>query len=436
LSASSRDEVQHIVRQAASTRQPLSVISTGRNWGLGSRMPIADGTSVLELTRMARIRLFDPERGVVVVEPGVTQRQLAAAVADTPWMLNVTSSCADTSLVGNTMDRGDGTFRSRSADVLGLEVVLADGSVITTGGYTADGVYYGQTAGPDLTPTLLQSNLGVVTAMVLSLIARPESIWLCQAVFPRDTVLPLLDLLAHLVGTVPGLGMPRLRDFQLAGRSASSSAGEVSVLIPVLGPETVATAVTHLLTNQLSRVDGRAVIRCVNARAVPPEDPLYPRALLSQGTPTCQLVKQALGIDSCEVDRDAPVGLLIVLPLIPLDRDGQLQAVTTLEDLVQGYPGAVALEINVATRHTARAVVQIGFDRTSPEHTERAHALRDTIWRAFAGRVYRADIDHTPHALHDVHPTTARALGAIKTALDPQNIVMPGRFLTPHGGRP
>src|SRR5262245_40711317 len=117
LSASSRDEVQRIVCQAASAHQALSVISTGRNWGLGSGMPIEDGTSVLELSQMTGIRLLDPERGIAVVEPGVTQRQLAAAVADTPWMLNTTSSCADTSLIGNTMDRGDGTIRARSADV-------------------------------------------------------------------------------------------------------------------------------------------------------------------------------------------------------------------------------------------------------------------------------------------------------------------------------
>src|SRR6266545_5673963 len=107
LSAASRDEVRRSVLRAVAERTPLSVISTGRNWGLGSGMPIQDGTAVLDLSPMTAIRLLDTDRGIAVVEPGVTQRQLAAAVAGTPWMLNVTSSCADTSLVGNAVDRGD-----------------------------------------------------------------------------------------------------------------------------------------------------------------------------------------------------------------------------------------------------------------------------------------------------------------------------------------
>jgi 4-cresol dehydrogenase (hydroxylating) len=436
LSAASRDEVRRIVLRAVAERAPLSVISTGRNWGLGSGLPIQDGTAVLDLSPMTAIRLLDTDRGIAVVEPGVTQRQLAAALAGTPWMLNVTSSCADTRLVGNAVDRGDGTIRSRSADVLGLEAVLADGTVLTTGGLTTGGVYCGRTVGPDLTQAIVQSNLGVVTAMVVALIARPESVRVCHAVVPRGAVPAVLDLLASLVATLPGLGMPRLRDLHLAGPAAQSPMDSVSVLIPVLGPETVVDPVVQLLAEHLCLVDRSVVIRCVDADSTPPQDPLYPRTLLARGTPTCQLVRHALRVDSCEVDRDSAGGLLIVLPLIPLDRVGPRHALGVLAELVRDYPGTVSVEINVASPHTARAVVQIGFDRTAPEHTRLAHAVRERLWQAFGGRIYRADIDHTAQALRGQDATNARVLDAVKATLDPHNILLPGRFLTPGGARP
>ena len=51
-------------------------ISSGRNWGYGSRVPAADGCVLLDLGRMNQIVDFNEELGYVTVEPGVTQAQL------------------------------------------------------------------------------------------------------------------------------------------------------------------------------------------------------------------------------------------------------------------------------------------------------------------------------------------------------------------------
>ena len=359
------------------------------------------------------------------------------ALSGTPWMLNVTSSCADSSVIGNALDRGDGTIRARGEDVLGLEAVLADGSILTTGGLTSDGRYRGQIAGPDLTQAIVQSNLAVVTAAVVALIARPQSVRLCHATYPRGAALAALDALASLVGTVPGLGTPRLRDLHLAGSTARTEWDSLSVLIPVLGEETVVDVVTKVVVERFAAVDGAAVIRCLDPESTPPDDPLYLRTMLAQGIPTCQLVRQALGSDSCDVDRDAAAGLLIALPLIPLDRTSPREALAALEELARDYPGTAVLELNVATTHTARAIVGITFDRASAEQARRAHALRDGVWQAFAGRMYRADIDHATDALRGPDDAAnAAILDALKTALDPRDILLPGRFLASQGARP
>ena len=59
------------------TCMPIYPISTGKNWGYGSRVPLHDGVLV-DLGRMNRIVDFDEELAYVTIEPGVTQRQLHA----------------------------------------------------------------------------------------------------------------------------------------------------------------------------------------------------------------------------------------------------------------------------------------------------------------------------------------------------------------------
>ncbi|HWL95997.1 MAG TPA: FAD-binding protein, partial [Nocardioidaceae bacterium] len=51
----------------------LHAVSTGRNWGLGSREPTADDVVVLDLGDLAQVREVDLTGGWAVVEPGVTQ---------------------------------------------------------------------------------------------------------------------------------------------------------------------------------------------------------------------------------------------------------------------------------------------------------------------------------------------------------------------------
>src|SRR5690606_40652341 len=126
-----------------------------------------------DLSAMNRIRSLDLENGFAVIEPGVTQRQLADELRDTDWMLNVTSSCADTSVVGNALERGDASIRSRVHDLVGLEAVLADGSLVSTGGPDHWGRYPGTVAGPDLTGAFVQPNPGIITACLIPLMPRP-----------------------------------------------------------------------------------------------------------------------------------------------------------------------------------------------------------------------------------------------------------------------
>ncbi|MEW9550799.1 FAD-binding oxidoreductase [Nonomuraea sp. NPDC050783] len=433
------DQVRALVRAAAADRCRLYPISTGRNWGMGSAMPVTDDNVVVDLSGMDRIRGIDLEAGFAVIEPGVTQRRLAEALRGSPWMLNVTNSCADTSVVGNALDRGDGTFRSRVHDVAGLEAVLADGSVVTTGGLDPAGRYHGRVAGPDLTPAFVQHNLGIVTAMAIALVPRPEAIGMVYGRMPRHQAAVALDAVASFVRRGnPADGMLRVRELALTPSHgdwtlpAGVDLDSFAVMGPLLGSAAAVELAEELLRKALSEVEGSEELRVMDPAEVKPGDPLHPRALMSQGIPTCLGVRRALGVTSCDRIDDGGLGFLALMPLMPTDARRTARILDALQTAVDAHTTALMAEWNVVGRHQANGVVQIFFDRRSADGPHRAHQLRNDgncLLRGHGCAIYRSDIDH---AAADVWSETSTAslgmLHRLKTALDPEGLLSPGRY--------
>lgn len=178
----SSEEVQGIVRIANQHRVPIYPISSGKNWGSGSAVPYVDRCVLLDLAGLDRIREIHEEQAYATVEAGVTQRQLQYALTErgSELFLPTTSSSPDTSIVGNTMERGQcrGPLFDRFAGTCSYEVVLPTGELVHTGlgcfpGAKAAPVYrWG--VGPFLDGLFSQSNLGIVTAMNLWLPTWPK----------------------------------------------------------------------------------------------------------------------------------------------------------------------------------------------------------------------------------------------------------------------
>jgi 4-cresol dehydrogenase (hydroxylating) len=181
LRPDSREAIQELLRIATTHKVPVYPVSSGKNWGYGSRVPPRDGVLV-DLRRMNRILDYSEELGYVTVEPGVTQRQLhnfLAAKGSRLWM-DATGASPDCSLVGNTMERGFGhtPMGDHCSHVCGLEVVLGSGDVIETGFARFDNSRTGALGrwgvGPSLDGLFSQSRLGIVTRMTIWLMPAPE----------------------------------------------------------------------------------------------------------------------------------------------------------------------------------------------------------------------------------------------------------------------
>ncbi|MCP4108393.1 MAG: FAD-dependent oxidoreductase, partial [Desulfobacteraceae bacterium] len=132
-----RDEVQSCVRIANQYRIPIYPISTGKNWGYGSRVPVKDECVVMELSRLNRIVDFDENLAYVTLEPGVTQQHLFEFLQEknSNLFMSATGAPPDSSLIGNVLERGlgEGPYGDRFEYVCGMEVVLPTGECIHTG---------------------------------------------------------------------------------------------------------------------------------------------------------------------------------------------------------------------------------------------------------------------------------------------------------------
>lgn len=170
----STEEVAAIVTACAAARVP--VIPFGMGSSLEGHVNAFDGGISVDLTRMNRVTRVSPDDLDVTVEAGLTHRTLNDHLKNTGLMFPVDPG-ADATLGGMAATRASGTtavrYGTMRENVLGLTVVLADGRIIHTGGRARK-----SSSGLDLTRLFVGSEgtLGVITELTLRLFGRPEAV--------------------------------------------------------------------------------------------------------------------------------------------------------------------------------------------------------------------------------------------------------------------
>jgi 4-cresol dehydrogenase (hydroxylating) len=176
-------EVQAILKVANKYKLPMWPVSTGKNMGYGMATPASSGQMILDLKRMDRILDFDAELGTILVEPGVTYQMIQDYIDehDLPYWIDVPTVGPIVSMVGNTLERGVGytPYGDHFFMQCGMEVVLADGTILQTGmgsikgGNTWQAFKWGY--GPYLDGLFTQSNFGVVTKLGMWMMPKPPA---------------------------------------------------------------------------------------------------------------------------------------------------------------------------------------------------------------------------------------------------------------------
>ncbi len=407
----STEEVQAVVGVAAETGTPI--VARGAGTGLSGGAVAIDGAITVAFTHMASILEIDTANLTATVQPGVINADLNRAVAEHNLLYPPDPASFEMCTIGGNLAENSGGLRCVKYGVtrdwvLGLEVVLADGSVIRTGGKNKKDV-----AGYDLTGWFVGSEgtLGLITEATLRLLPLPP---------------PKLTLLAFFA---------TVRD---AGRGVAliTAAGLQPVTLELMDAFTIA-AVDDVHQLGLDRSAGAMLMveSDVAGAAADAELAGAEEACLEAGATSTLRAADAQEADWLRQARRAAHGSLERAGVARMDDVGvpRSRVPDMIEEIErvaerQGLPIAVFGHAGDGNLHPNYIV-----SRDDPDAERKIDAARDEIYRAalkLGGTVtgeHGTGIAKKPWLVLQRGERAVEVMRSIKQALDPDGLLNPGK---------
>jgi glycolate oxidase len=406
-------EVAELVRICAEFDVPI--VPRGAGSGLSGGASGIDGALTIAFTAMDRIIEIDAPNLCVVTQPGVINARLKAAVAEQGLFYAPDPASFEMCSIGGNLGTNAGglccvKYGQTRESVLGLEVVMADGSVVRTGGKNVKDV-----AGYSLTHLIVgsQGTLALITEATLRLRPAPP---------PRATLLAFFPTLESAGDAVAGIATAGLTPvtLELMDRFTIRAVDDVHAL----GLDRDAAAMLMIESDlpeaaaddELSRAD--AV--CTGAGAT--------TTVRSQTAAEADMLRQARRAAHYALEKLGDVKMEDVG--VPRSR---------VPDMLR------AIEA-IAARHDVRIGTfgHAGDGNLHPDLVlERNDPRAEAITKAVQADLFRTalDLGGTVTGEHGIGSArrewlepqrgadAVRVMRAIKTALDPQGLLNPGRVV-------
>ncbi|RPH60225.1 MAG: FAD-binding protein [Chloroflexi bacterium] len=408
-------QVSEVVKLAAETRTPIVARGMGSGLAAGS-IPAANGGIVVSLTRMNHILEIDTENATVRVEAGMVTAELQAAVEKIGLFYPPDPSSIRHSTIGGNIACNAGGPRCLKYGVtgdyvLGLTVVLADGRILKTGGkpikdvtgYDLNGLFTGS-----------EGTLGIITEALLRLVTKPRFARTALAEFAAlsDASRTVNAILS--AGIVPAslelMDQTAIVCIEEAMHLGLNTNVEASLIIETDGADEQTVQHEIEAASRICRETGAQTVKMAQAEA---ERASLWKARRSISPSLARKAPNKLGED-ITVPRSA-------IPEV-IQRLRGISAKYGLPIVIFGHAGDGNLHPNIL------------FDKRQPEQW---HKVEQMVAEEFA---LALEVGGTLSGEHGVgvlkRPYLEKALGpvsvavqrSIKQALDPQNILNPGKM--------
>jgi FAD/FMN-containing dehydrogenase len=488
LRPENQDQVAAVLQVAQRWQVAVYPVSTGNNWGYGSANPVEDDCVILDLSRLNRISDFDPEMGVVTVEPGVTQGALRDFLDshDGNYLVPVTGAGPTCSILGNALERGYGItpITDHFAAVTKIEAILPDGTRYRTplselGGAEVDGLFkWG--LGPYLDGLFSQGNFGVVVNMTIALAPVPDTVTAfffstkddakLEALVP--TVRAVLRALGGSVVAINLLNSQRMLSMMTpfpedkavdgvlpaheveslanshgvpawSGVGAIYASKEVAraarrTLRRLLGPVTDRLIFINQRKVELARTIARVVPGSLATRVKGMADTLAGALEIMHGTPNDVALTLAYWRSGALPEPGQPknpardgCGLIWFAPLVPIRGKDVRRYINMIETICPQYGVNPLITLTTVNDRCFDSTVPLLFDRSSAEATARANDCYRALY--IAGQKegflpYRLNID-AMDILNTGGSASSMLASKLKAAVDPNSILAPGRYV-------
>ncbi|MCC5858073.1 MAG: FAD-binding oxidoreductase [Ectothiorhodospiraceae bacterium] len=414
----STEEVSRVLRLCHEASQP--VVPYGGGTGLVEGAVASPGELMLSLERMNRIEEVDTLGRAMVVQAGVPVQRVQETAEDAGLFFAVDFGARGTATIGGAISTNAGGNRvlrygMLRDQVLGLEAVMADGTVVS-----AMQRFIKNNAGYDLKHLFIGSEgtLGIVTRAALRLRPLPRSRHTAMLALDRyqhvQELLALLD--TELGGTLSGFEVMWNDFYRMVVEGPTGHR-------PPLG-------VDH---------GYYVLVECLSADPAP-ENPRF-RAALEQAMQR-ELVSDAVIAESraqqdalWAIRDDIPTLLQLMAPLLPFDISLNLHEIDAFvldvrERLSRRWPEVDSVSFGHLGDGNLHLVVGIGQD-----NPERRRQVDDVVYNAVRERGGSVSAEHgigkekLPYLAWSRSAEEVSLMRTLKGSLDPRRILNPGKLL-------
>lgn len=453
-------EIVAVVKLANEFQVGLYTISVGHNWGYGGATPHRDHCVILDLHRMQRIISVDSELGVAVVEPGVTTGILYDYLQANKleYLVPVTGAGPNTSLIGNAMERGFGLvpISDHNQALMSITAVLADGTIynsaLAANTQSDIGNLYKWGVGPYIDGLFSQGNYGIVTQASIMLQPKPAAVTLMtmdlRAEHPDEAV--------HFIRDMTKRYGKNLSNFQILNRNRYASTvphGRLDklpdwrVFGAIYGDKDVVKTVKRGLKRYKRPALTHRKFYSMNAllwfgrhyRKLPKwmQSSRIEYSLVMcnfmLGKPTETFVRQVIYDGSIHAqlnpDRDHK-GVMWYAPLIPLRASNVRQFLEMAKRVLEQHHFPCNITLVSFGGLCLDGTLLLKYDRNNPDDCERAKRCYAALFQGgmqIGVTPYRVGVQGMKLLVDETQPFWQLAR-TLKHALDPNNILSPGRY--------